>query len=398
MNSSIGISVIVPVFKAERYIHKCLDSLVSQTFENYEILLIDDGSPDKSGEICDEYAKKNKRIKVIHKKNGGVSSARQCGLDSAVGEYVIHVDPDDWVESNMLCELYDNAYKDDCDILLCDYYQDCNRQSMLVKQQPSNLNHDIVLKELFHHLHGSCWNKLVKRSLFQQYSISFPLDLSFSEDLYVNCCLLMNNVKVSYLARAFSDQLEQGEDYMLAKKVISINLMEENYHLNNFQILNNYGFVNKFNYGRMKDEYLEMYLVRLDKVNKMVYNKLESRFLKWLKFIKAGSVEEMEKIAKGDENMERALAFMERFVNDEEVRGIYDKINDVERDAKERGMAEGLAEGKAKGLAEGLAEGLIQGKTAGIIQTAKNMLKMNFKIEDIMEVTGLSIEEIETLQ
>ena len=106
----------------------------------------------------------------------------------------------------------------------------------------------------------------------------------------------------------------------------------------------------------------------------------------------------MEKIAKGDENMERALAFMERFVNDEEVRGIYDKINDVERDAKERGMAEGLAEGKAKGLAEGLAEGLIQGKTAGIIQTAKNMLKMNFKIEDIMEVTGLSIEEIETLQ
>ena len=203
MNSSIGISVIVPVFKAERYIHKCLDSLVSQTFENYEILLIDDGSPDKSGEICDEYAKKNKRIKVIHKKNGGVSSARQCGLDSAVGEYVIHVDPDDWVESNMLCELYDNAYKDDCDILLCDYYQDCNRQSMLVKQQPSNLNHDIVLKELFHHLHGSCWNKLVKRSLFQQYSISFPLDLSFSEDLYVNCCLLMNNVKVSYLARAY---------------------------------------------------------------------------------------------------------------------------------------------------------------------------------------------------
>ena len=203
---------------------------------------------------------------------------------------------------------------------------------------------------------------------------------------------------LSYLARAFSDQLEQGEDYMLAKKVISINLMEENYHLNNFQILNNYGFVNKFNYGRMKDEYLEMYLVRLDLVSKMVYNKLESRFLKWLKFIKAGSVEEMEKIAKGDENMERALAFMERFVNDEEVRGIYDKINDVERDAKERGMAEGLAEGKAKGLAEGLAEGLIQGKTAGIIQTAKNMLKMNFKIEDIMEVTGLSIEEIETLQ
>ena len=163
---------------------------------------------------------------------------------------------------------------------------------------------------------------------------------------------------LSYLARTFSDQLERGEDYLLAKKVISINLMEENYHLNNFQILNNYGFVNKFNYGRMKDEYLEMYLIRLDLVKEMVYNKTESRFEKWLKFIKAGSVEEMKRVAEGDENMERALAFMERFVNDEEVRGIYDKINDVERDAKERGMAEGLAEGKAKGLAEGLAEGI----------------------------------------
>ena len=195
---------------------------------------------------------------------------------------------------------------------------------------------------------------------------------------------------LSYLARTFSDQLERGEDYLLAKKVISINLMEENYHLNNFQIFNNYGFVNKFNYGRMKDEYLEMYLIRLDLVKEMVYNKIESRFEKWLKFIKAGNVEEMKKIAEGDENMERALAFMERFVNDEEVRGIYDKINDVERDAKERGMAEGLAEGKAKGLAEGLAE--------GINKTAKNLLKMNFKVEEIMEATGLSKEEIEALK
>lgn len=187
---------------------------------------------------------------------------------------------------------------------------------------------------------------------------------------------------LSYLARAFSDQLEQGEDYLLAKKVISINLMEENYHLNNFQILNNYGFVNKFNYGRMKDEYLEMYLIRLDLVKEMVYNKIESRFEKWLKFIKAGSIEEMKEIAEGDGNMERALAFMERFVNDEEVRGIYDKINDVERDAKERGIAEGLA------------EGLVE----GIKKTAKNLLRMDFKIEDIMEATGLSKEEIEALK
>ena len=96
----------------------------------------------------------------------------------------------------------------------------------------------------------------------------------------------------------------------------------------------------------------------------------------------AGSIEEMKEIAEGDGNMERALAFMERFVNDEEVRGIYDKINDVERDAKERGIAEGLA------------EGLVE----GIKKTAKNLLRMDFKIEDIMEATGLSKEEIEALK
>ena len=187
---------------------------------------------------------------------------------------------------------------------------------------------------------------------------------------------------LSYLARTFSDQLERGEDYLLAKKVISINLMEENYHLNNFQILNNYGFVNKFNYGRMKDEYLEMYLIRLDLVKEMVYNKTESRFEKWLKFIKAGSVEEMKRVAEGDENMERALAFMERFVNDEEVRGIYDKINDVERDAKERGMAEGQIEGRRQEK----------------LEIARNLLEMNLDIVSITQATGLTKNEIEALK
>ena len=204
-------------------------------------------------------------------------------------------------------------------------------------------------------MHGSKRNKKIFYGDILAY---LDIDEIVSLEMYTYFREREFKKSLSYLARTFSDQLERGEDYLLAKKVISINLMEENYHLNNFQIFNNYGFVNKFNYGRMKDEYLEMYLIRLDLVKEMVYNKIESRFEKWLKFIKAGNVEEMKKIAEGDENMERALAFMERFVNDEEVRGIYDKINDVERDAKERGMAEGLAEGKAKGLAEGLAEGI----------------------------------------
>lgn len=101
MNSP-KISVIVPVYKAEKYLHRCVDSLLAQTFQDYEILLIDDGSPDRSGEICDEYAKRDARIRVFHKENGGVSSARNTGLDNANGEWIAFVDSDDWVESDYL--------------------------------------------------------------------------------------------------------------------------------------------------------------------------------------------------------------------------------------------------------------------------------------------------------
>ena len=182
---------------------------------------------------------------------------------------------------------------------------------------------------------------------------------------------------VSYLTRIYSDQLETGEDYLQAKKVISLNLMEGNYHLNNFQLVNDYGFVNKLNYGKIKDECLELYLIRLDLVKEDVYNYKEIRFIRWLKLIKAGDLEEMKKIAEGDENMEKVLKFMKRFVNDEEVLNLYDKINDVKYYAKEEGKEAGKKEEK--------------------METAKNMLADNIDISKIMKYTGLSKEEIEAL-
>ena len=100
------VSIIVAVYKAEEYLRRCLDSLVNQTFEDYEVLLVDDGSPDNSGYICDAYAERYPFVQVIHKANGGLASARQCGIDHARGEYTIHVDADDWVEPDMLESLY----------------------------------------------------------------------------------------------------------------------------------------------------------------------------------------------------------------------------------------------------------------------------------------------------
>ena len=97
-----AISVIVPIYKAEDYLHKCIDGILSQTFNNFQLILVDDGSPDNSGKICDDYATNDSRIEVIHKKNGGLTSARKCGVEHAKGVYSIQIDPDDWVESTLL--------------------------------------------------------------------------------------------------------------------------------------------------------------------------------------------------------------------------------------------------------------------------------------------------------
>ncbi len=113
------ISVIVPVYNVEKYLHRCVDSILAQTFENIEVLLVDDGSPDNCGAICDEYAQKDSRVRVIHKKNGGLSDARNAGIDAAVGEYLGFIDSDDFIAPNMLQTLYDLAENNRADISIC---------------------------------------------------------------------------------------------------------------------------------------------------------------------------------------------------------------------------------------------------------------------------------------
>jgi len=199
----LKISVVVPVYKAETYLRRCLDSLLSQSLEDFEILLVDDGSPDKSGIICDEYARKDNRIRVFHKPNGGVSSARQKGLDEAKGEYVIHADPDDWVEPDMLDELYKKAKAEEADMVICDYYINFSQKQLYVTQKPSSLEPENVQCELFQQLHGSCCNKLIRRACYKKYQIKFPQEIFTHEDLYVNLALLNHHIKVAYLHRAF---------------------------------------------------------------------------------------------------------------------------------------------------------------------------------------------------
>lgn len=198
------LSVIVPIYNMEKLMRKCLDSILAQTFHNYECLLIDDGSTDGSPAICDEYAAKDARFKAYHKPNGGLSDARNFGLAHAIGEYTIFFDPDDWVDNECLKEMYAKAVETNADMIMCDiYYNDLYRQNY-GKQEPTSLCHEDVLKDLITgKVAGFTVTKLIRRSLYQKYHIEYPKGIYGCEDQYTICALLKHDIKIAYLPKAF---------------------------------------------------------------------------------------------------------------------------------------------------------------------------------------------------
>ena len=198
------VSVIIPVYKAETTIRKCLDSFLAQTLKEWEAILVDDGSPDSCGQICDEYAASDCRFQVIHQQNAGVSTARQAGLEAVSGEYVIHADPDDLVEPMMLEELYKKAKADDADMVICDFIVDIGDKSYYRLQCPSSLDSSVVLHNMFDYtIHGSCCNKLIRWKCIKQYGAFFPAGINYCEDVCFNVQLLKHNINISYLNKAF---------------------------------------------------------------------------------------------------------------------------------------------------------------------------------------------------
>lgn len=217
------VSVIVPVYKAEKYLNRSVGSILSQTLTDFEVLLIDDGSPDRSGDICDEYAAKDPRVRVFHKENGGVSSARQCGLDNAQGEYTIHVDPDDWVEPQMLEELYAKAKEEDADMVFCNYFWDKRNSSKVIRQHIALLDSISVLRGLFGSLHGSVWNKLIRRECCVENGVSFPIGINLYEDLIFNIELLLKttSLKVAYIDKAYYHYIQNENTNSLTRNYTS---------------------------------------------------------------------------------------------------------------------------------------------------------------------------------
>jgi len=177
------ISVIISVYKAEKYLEGCLDSICNQTYRELEIILVDDGSPDNSGKICDEYAKRDNRVLVIHKENGGISSGRNAGIKVAKGEYLIFYDSDDFVPNNSVEDLYNTCEKDNADIAMCGFIKKKNGKILLRFTGKNGIfNKDEALKRLLEETDINCtvWNKIFKKESIK--NIYFDENLSVAED------------------------------------------------------------------------------------------------------------------------------------------------------------------------------------------------------------------------
>ena len=197
MVKDILISIVVPIYKVEKYINKCLNSILNQTYKNLQIILVDDGSPDNCGKICDEYEKKDKRIQVIHKQNGGLSDARNVGIAEAKGEFIGFVDSDDYIEPTMFEDLLNLVKENNADVAICNFYE-VKDDKKIMKNNCNDVeiyNKMEILKEILldKKIQSYAWNKLYKKALFNK--VKYPVGKKY-EDIGTTFYLLEGCEKV----------------------------------------------------------------------------------------------------------------------------------------------------------------------------------------------------------
>ena len=211
------ISVIVPIYNAEKYLHRCIKRILAQDYTDYELLLIDDGSTDNSGTICDEYAIKDNRIRVFHKENGGVSSARNWGLDKAIGEYIMFVDSDDYMLPGMLEVMLSTLESKKADLVVCGttetgggYWRPIADVDYSINQLKENF-----VSLLHTELLSPPWNKIYKKEIIG--SNRFCEDISFGEDLLFNIQYLEKCENISLIKESPFYHEKENENSLVVK-------------------------------------------------------------------------------------------------------------------------------------------------------------------------------------
>ena len=235
------VSVIVPVYKVESFLRCCVDSVLSQTFWDFELILVDDGSPDSCGIICDEYAARDSRVRVVHKQNGGVSEARNTGLNLAGGEYISFLDSDDYMQPELLQTVVETM-DTGLDLLIFRHYRFCEGKMPqavpfekygLIQLTEEAERADFIVKDLLTYQVGwEVWNRVFRRDLIQAYSLRFPnrsmAFAGFAEDLYFNLCYCAHVRKLIVLDKClYNYRIHSGSIMHQNEKKHKLNISNE---------------------------------------------------------------------------------------------------------------------------------------------------------------------------
>lgn len=213
------VSIIVPVYNVERYLDKCLNSILKQTFHEFELILVDDGATDGSGKICDYYSKKDERIKVIHKQNGGVSSARNAGIEEAAGEYIYFCDSDDYIDETLLSSIV-NLIDSKADLFMFGYnavYENGKTLEWLPKGNDiyeicSPDDRHVFMLEMASIINfgGALWNKVFSKRIIDEYNLRFNNDLSYFEDVSFVICYSLHASKAVVIKTALYNYVRRS--------------------------------------------------------------------------------------------------------------------------------------------------------------------------------------------
>ena len=215
-----SISVIVPVYKVEKYLARCVDSILHQSFSDFELILVDDGSPDRCGEICDDYARQDSRVRVIHQQNGGLSAARNSGIDLVRREkrshWIAFVDSDDWIHPEYLMKLYRAAAETECLISVCGFFPTDGKAFPACESGLEVMSADAYYcsREIHGGIPAVAWNKLYHSSLFEE--IRYPAG-KLHEDEFVTYRLVYAAKRIAVIPEVLYAYFQNAEGIMLSK-------------------------------------------------------------------------------------------------------------------------------------------------------------------------------------
>lgn len=210
----VKVSIIVPIYQIECYLKCCLDSILAQTFKDWEAILVDDGSKDDCGKICDEYAAMDSRFHVIHKKNGGLTSARNAGLAIASGDWIMHLDGDDWIEPDMLERLIQKGEDTGADIVMGDFLFAYSDRDILYSLPDWDNNKTASLNRYITSVWTCVWGGIHKRSLYKEYQLQSPQGVTYCEDFHLIVRLCYYARKVVNIHQPFYHYRQQEGSVM----------------------------------------------------------------------------------------------------------------------------------------------------------------------------------------